>query len=86
MQLEPNWVSYENFTNVRAEHIEVLLKTRLGLIRRGHELKSSSQAVCQFVLHDLSNPVVPYNNQNGIFIGKLTAVSDLRKDGYPAGY
>ncbi|KAL2643555.1 hypothetical protein R1flu_011142 [Riccia fluitans] len=86
-QLEPNWVSYENFTNVRDEHIEVPWETRQSLLQKGHELRSASQAVCQFILHDLRKPVTPgYKTYDGVFLGKLTAVSDLRKDGYPAGY
>ncbi|KAL3696797.1 hypothetical protein R1sor_010873 [Riccia sorocarpa] len=86
-QLEPNWVSYENFTNVRGEHIEVPAKTRESLLQKGHELRSANQAVCQLIVHDLSKPVSPVHNKHGgVFLGKLTAVSDLRKDGYPAAY
>jgi gamma-glutamyltranspeptidase/glutathione hydrolase/leukotriene-C4 hydrolase len=70
----PNILDYENFTAVRGE-LELESQSTLEFLSsRGHTLVSTSGgAVSQLVLHDFDK-------------GKLIGVSDLRKDGYPAGY
>lgn len=85
MQLLPHVLNYENYTTVRGE-IEFLPEHTLAfLLARGHNLSmETSGAICQLIIHDLSrHGKKPHNN--GVFRGKLLGVSDLRKDGYPAG-
>lgn len=59
------------------------------LEERHHRLQSTlNGAVCQFVVQNLNEPVPKMRRQddeNGVFLGMLTAVSDPRKDGRPAG-
>lgn len=89
MQLIPNVVRYENCTALDGEHIEFPEAAREFLAERHHQLQSKStvSAVCQFVVHDLEKPVPNAKRRagNGVFHGMLTAVSDPRKDGRPAG-
>uniref|UniRef100_A0A0E0JE44 Glutathione hydrolase n=1 Tax=Oryza punctata TaxID=4537 RepID=A0A0E0JE44_ORYPU len=93
-QLVPNVVVYENETVVDGEVIELSGEAREFLRRRGHRLASTgSGAVCQFIVQDLLAPVgsATHRRQHGgagggnVFHGMLTAVSDPRKDGRPAG-
>jgi gamma-glutamyltranspeptidase/glutathione hydrolase/leukotriene-C4 hydrolase len=91
MQLVPNVVVYENETVVGGEVIELSGEAREFLRRRGHRLRSTgSGAVCQFIVQDLLAPVgsAADRRQHGggnVFHGMLTAVSDPRKGGRPAG-
>lgn len=95
----PNKVTYENYTAIDGELIEFEKSSKLFLEKRGHVLENtSSGAVCQLVVHDLREPVKNWdgkrrnwrlflrrNTENAVFKGMLTAVSDPRKDGAPAG-
>ncbi|XP_020598939.1 gamma-glutamyltranspeptidase 3-like [Phalaenopsis equestris] len=85
--LIPNVVLYENWTAIDDEQIQVSLEAQTFLKQRGHQLRNiSGGSVAQFVVHNLQNPVpVVEERKDGIFYGKLTAVSDPRKDGGPAG-
>ncbi|KAI3852174.1 hypothetical protein MKX03_022974, partial [Papaver bracteatum] len=70
-KLEPNVVLYENWTVVTGEHIELSLENRSSLKKRNHKLnETAAGAICQLVVQK---------------DGKLTAVSDPRKGGMPAG-
>ncbi|CAA6654940.1 unnamed protein product [Spirodela intermedia] len=83
-KLIPNVVKYENLTTTGGEHIE-----------RGHVLSPVGVAtVCQLVVQDLRIPVDSRKEKNRglgegegspVFHGLLTAVSDPRKGGRPAG-
>uniref|UniRef100_A0A0D3EJN4 Glutathione hydrolase n=1 Tax=Oryza barthii TaxID=65489 RepID=A0A0D3EJN4_9ORYZ len=85
VQLVPNEVVYENVTVVDGEVFELSGEAREFLRRRGHRLTSTdSGAVCQFIVQDLLTPVAAAGDEN-VFHGMLTAVSDPRKDGRPAG-
>ncbi|XP_057971109.1 glutathione hydrolase 1-like [Malania oleifera] len=78
-QLIPNVVYYENWTVIN-DHFEVPAKTRAALEKKGHVLQSlAGGTVCQFVVQDLET------SKEGRF-GKLTAISDPRKGGLPAGF
>lgn len=96
----PNTIKYENYTAIDGELIEFEKSTKLFLEKRGHVLENiSSGAVCQLVVHDLGEPVqtsngkrrrnqrkiLRRNTESVVFKGLLTAVSDPRKDGAPAG-
>ncbi|CAL9764017.1 unnamed protein product [Musa acuminata subsp. burmannicoides] len=91
--LIPNEVLYENFTAIDGEHIEFANEAKLFLEQRGHVLRSlSSGAVSQLVVHNLHERVPSMQrktdrkakNGDGVFHGRLIAVSDPRKDGSPA--
>ncbi|KAH0434242.1 hypothetical protein IEQ34_026854 [Dendrobium chrysotoxum] len=86
-KLIPNVVLYENWTTIDDEQIQVTPEAQTYLKQRGHHLSSiSGGSVTQFVVHNLQNPVPNVDKRkDGIFYGKLTAVSDPRKDGRPAG-
>lgn len=85
-RLIPNIVTYENWTVLDGEHIELSRESKLGLSQRGHWLEAhSSGAISQLVLQNLNNPI-KVESDNQVFYGKLTAVSDPRKDGIPAGF
>ncbi|XP_022851324.1 glutathione hydrolase 1-like isoform X1 [Olea europaea var. sylvestris] len=77
-QLIPNVLQYENWTAVTGDHFEVSETTREALKRKGHVLQSlAGGTICQFiVLEELDSSTS----------GKLVAVSDPRKGGFPAGY
>ncbi|KAF3772948.1 Gamma-glutamyltranspeptidase 3 [Nymphaea thermarum] len=92
-KLIPNTVLYENWTFINGEHIELPDDTKLFLKQRGHELKAQAGgAICQLVVHSLRNPVKRNRSRKEnpllkqVFLGILTAVSDPRKDGAPAGF
>lgn len=83
-KLIPNVVTYENLTVPDGEVIALSGAARAFLEERGHWLKSTaSGAVCQFIVHELAEP--PAAPGHGVFRGSLTAVSDPRKGGSPAG-
>lgn len=93
MQLIPNVVLYENWTAIDGEVIEFKEAAKVFLEQRGHLLQSvSGGAVCQLVVHDLQDSLLKEIegkkveiNDDRVFHGMLTAVSDPRKDGRPAG-
>lgn len=93
MQLIPNVVTYENWTTVNGDHIEFMEKAKVFLEERGHQVKGmSGGGFSQLVVHNLTNPVDIINKRkaapqgkNSVFYGMLTAVSDPRKSGRPAG-
>ncbi|KAF3442934.1 hypothetical protein FNV43_RR16852 [Rhamnella rubrinervis] len=89
-KLIPNVVSYENWTVIDGNHIELPEEIKLFLQERGHQLKALvGGAITQLVVQSLKNPI-DIGRKNGkvsdrrIFHGTLTAVSDPRKDGRPA--
>ncbi|KAJ1271317.1 hypothetical protein BS78_06G119500 [Paspalum vaginatum] len=74
-QLIPNVVQYENWTTVTGDHFELDAATRADLQKRGHVLKPlAGGTISQLVVHNVERS------------GDLTAVSDPRKGGVPAGY
>ncbi len=80
-QLIPNVVYYENWTTVSGDHFEVPADIRAALQRKGHVLQSlSGGTICQFIVQDVGTL-----KENG-GVGKIVAVSDPRKGGFPAGY
>ena len=82
--LVPSVVRYEDETVVDGEVIELKAEAREFLRRRGHVLKGTVwSAVCQMIVQDLQAPVS--SGSENVFHGMLTAVSDPRKDGSPAG-
>ncbi|KAM0857921.1 hypothetical protein ACQ4PT_048160 [Festuca glaucescens] len=84
-KLVPNVVKYEDETVVDGEAIKLSLEAREFLRSRGHVLEgTASGAVCQMIVQDLLEPVSSGGGEN-VFRGMLTAVSDPRKDGSPAG-
>ncbi|XP_062193146.1 glutathione hydrolase 3-like [Phragmites australis] len=84
-RLVPNVVKYENYTVVDGEVIALSGEAREFMEQRGHRLESTdSGAVCQFIVHDLPEPAASGGGRS-VFRGKLTAVSDPRKGGSPAG-
>ncbi|XVF34958.1 hypothetical protein REPUB_Repub18cG0102900 [Reevesia pubescens] len=87
-KLIPNVVSYENWTVIDGDHIELAEETKIFLAEKGHQLQAkSSGAIVQFVVQTLQNPIEmgrKYGKDTNIFHGTLTAVSDPRKDGKPA--
>ncbi|XVF88665.1 hypothetical protein PTKIN_Ptkin19aG0068800 [Pterospermum kingtungense] len=90
-RLIPNVVCYENWTVIDGDHIELAKETKIFLAEKGHQLVAQSGgAIVQFVVQTLQNqnPIEmgrKYGKDTNIFHGKLTAVSDPRKDGKPAG-
>ncbi|XP_020191131.1 glutathione hydrolase 3 [Aegilops tauschii subsp. strangulata] len=87
-KLVPNVVRYEDATMADGEVIEFSTEAMEFLRRRGHVLESTSPgAVCQLIVQDLLAPVSGGGGGGGenVFRGMLTAVSDPRKDGSPAG-
>lgn len=87
-RLIPNIVSYENWTVVDGEHIELSEEKKHFLRDRGHQLKAKAGgAICQLVVQNLNNAANSgrkMGNDN-VIRGELTAVSDPRKGGWPAG-
>ncbi|KAJ3693674.1 hypothetical protein LUZ60_009154 [Juncus effusus] len=83
-QLVPNKVEYENYTVIDGESIEFNNSAKLFLEQRGHVVNSRNKAgaVCQLVVQEFTVPVL---DSDTVYKGILTAVSDLRKDGSPAG-
>jgi gamma-glutamyltranspeptidase len=83
-KLVPNVVKYEDETVIDGEVIELSAEAREFLRSRGHVLEgTASGAVCQMIVQDLLQPVS--GGGENVFHGMLTAVSDPRKDGSPAG-
>lgn len=84
MQLIPNVVNYENWTTVSGDHFELPASTREALKRKGHVLQSlAGGTICQFIVLDI---LESSTKNKGIANGKLVAVSDPRKGGFPAGF
>ncbi|XP_024979802.1 glutathione hydrolase 3-like [Cynara cardunculus var. scolymus] len=88
-KLIPNVVSYENWTVIDGDHIELSDDRKKFLEERGHELKAKAGgAICQLIVQTLNKKPnenrKPMYNQTQVLIGMLTAVSDPRKDGRPA--
>ncbi|XP_009352585.2 glutathione hydrolase 3 [Pyrus x bretschneideri] len=89
-RLIPNIVSYENMTVIDGDHIELSDERKLFLLARGHKLQAKAGgAITQLVVQTLRNPAnigrkSGKNSNEQIFHGRLTAVSDPRKDGKPA--
>ncbi|CAM6129364.1 unnamed protein product [Calypogeia fissa] len=92
-QFLPDVLNYENYTTVKGD-VELLPDyTVRFLSSRGHDLAiETSGAVCQLIIQDLTRSArvprkmhhtTPENKE--VFRGRLIGVSDLRKDGYPAG-
>ncbi|KAM0974782.1 glutathione hydrolase 3 [Malus sylvestris] len=89
-RLIPNIVSYENMTVIDGDHIELSDERKLFLLERGHKMQAKAgEAITQLVVQSLRNPAnigrkSGKNSTEEIFHGRLTAVSDPRKDGRPA--
>ncbi|KAJ6799088.1 gamma-glutamyltranspeptidase 1-like [Iris pallida] len=84
-QLIPNVVKYENWTTVTGDHFELPSDLRVALQKKGHVLEPlAGGTISQFVVHNLeqSKSVKGGSSTHG----DLTAVSDPRKGGFPAGY
>ncbi|XP_042450231.1 glutathione hydrolase 1-like isoform X1 [Zingiber officinale] len=84
-QLIPNVVQFENWTTVTGGHFEVPAATRAALQKKGHVLQGlAGGTICQFIVHHLGKSSV--HGDGRVSFGRLTAVSDPRKGGLPAGY
>ncbi|XP_058096649.1 glutathione hydrolase 1-like isoform X2 [Magnolia sinica] len=82
-QLIPNVVQYENWTTVSGDHFEVPDEMRAALRKKGHVLQSlSGGTICQFIVHNIES----LKAVGGVISGELTAISDPRKGGFPAGF
>ncbi|KAJ0724172.1 putative aminoacyltransferase, Glutathione gamma-glutamate hydrolase [Helianthus annuus] len=87
-KLIPNVVSYENWTVIDGDHIELSDDRIQFLVERGHQLEpKAGGAICQLIVQTLKKPnenrKLSYDHQQ-VLRGMLTAVSDPRKDGRPA--
>ncbi|XP_076892691.1 glutathione hydrolase 3-like [Bidens hawaiensis] len=87
-KLIPNVVSYENWTMIDGDHIELSDDRKQFLLERGHTLEpKAGGAICQFIVQTFKKPnghrKLSYDHQQ-VLRGMLTAVSDPRKDGRPA--
>ncbi|XP_013591011.1 PREDICTED: gamma-glutamyltranspeptidase 1-like [Brassica oleracea var. oleracea] len=72
-QLIPNSVKYENWTTAYNDHFEIPKRTRHVLEKKGHVLTPfAGGTISQFIVQESD--------------GKLVAVSDPRKGGFPSGY
>ena len=57
-QVIPNIVTYENWTILDGQHIELSSESKVGLSQRGHLLQAqSSGAISQLVVQNLNNPI-----------------------------
>ncbi|KAL7096848.1 hypothetical protein ACP275_10G106100 [Erythranthe tilingii] len=88
-RLIPNVVSYENWTVVDGEHIELSEERKEFLRERGHQLEAKAGgAICQLVVQNLTTNRVDglgrKTKLDNVVRGVLTAVSDPRKGGWPA--
>uniref|UniRef100_A0A1D1YP72 Glutathione hydrolase n=1 Tax=Anthurium amnicola TaxID=1678845 RepID=A0A1D1YP72_9ARAE len=82
-QLIPNVVMYENWTTVTGDHFEIPADVRTALQKKGHVLQAlAGGTITQLIVHNLEDSKA----HHGVLKGKLTAVSDPRKGGFPAGY
>ncbi|PON36816.1 Gamma-glutamyltranspeptidase [Trema orientale] len=80
-QLRPNVVLYENWTTEFGDHFEVPKNIRESLQRKGHVLEGlGGGSICQFIVQDAET------SKENKLLGKLVAVSDPRKGGFPAGF
>jgi gamma-glutamyltranspeptidase/glutathione hydrolase/leukotriene-C4 hydrolase len=80
--LIPNVVYYENWTTVNGDHFELSADIRAALRSKGHVLQGlAGGTICQFIV---SNTYEHSGINKGS--GKLVAVSDPRKGGFPAGF
>lgn len=90
LQLIPNKVSYENWTVIGGDHIELLERTKLFLQERGHQVEPRvGGAITQLIVQTLPNPIdmgrkSVKHSKAQTFHGTLIAVSDPRKNGRPA--
>ncbi|EXB24697.1 Gamma-glutamyltranspeptidase 1 [Morus notabilis] len=89
-KLIPNIVSYENWTVIDGNHIELSEGTKLFLQERGHQLEGKAGgAITQLIVQNFEN-LIHMGRKSGKqaniqpFLGTLIAVSDPRKDGKPA--
>ncbi|WJX33801.1 Gamma-glutamyltranspeptidase 1 [Trifolium repens] len=81
-ELIPNVVYYENWTTVNGDHFELSSDIRAALRSKGHVLQGlAGGTICQFIV---SNTYEHSGINKGS--GKLVAVSDPRKGGFPAGF
>lgn len=63
------------------DHFELRADIRAALRRKGHVLQGlAGGTICQFVVQDIKPSV------GNKVSGKLVAVSDPRKGGFPAGF
>ncbi|GMI97774.1 gamma-glutamyl transpeptidase 4, gamma-glutamyl transpeptidase 3 [Hibiscus trionum] len=85
-KLIPNVVLYENSTCFNGDHIDLADETKIFLREKGHQLEAlSGGAVVQLVVQTLEGPTETGRKfGKDSYRGKLTAVSDPRKDGKPA--
>ncbi|KAH7852876.1 hypothetical protein Vadar_030363 [Vaccinium darrowii] len=92
-KLIPNIVTYENWTVIDGDHIELPNERKHFLEERGHQLQAKKGgAICQLVVQNLGNNIPvemgrklgKVSRRKPVFYGTLTAVSDPRKDGRPA--
>lgn len=89
-QLIPNVVTYENWTVLDGDHIELSDEKKQFLQNRGHKLQpKAGGAICQLIVQNLQTPMLSARkfgrmSNDTVFYGILTAVSDPRKDGRPA--
>lgn len=87
-QLMPDILNYENWTTAEGEHIEEPEVIVEYLKSKGHNVTATTGGVSQLIVQNLCKPPsskVTYKSCNKIK-RKLTAVSDLRKDGYPSAF
>lgn len=87
MQLIPNVVSYENWTVVDGEHIELSENRKEFLRGRGHQLQAKAGgAICQLVVQSVGDKIDLGRKlrEDDVLRGVLTAISDPRKGGWPA--
>lgn len=93
-QLMPDVLDYEDWTTVEGKHIEEPEVVVEYLESKGHNLTGTTGAMSQLIVQDLSEPLFAMATHRdrrkmlvgGSWMGKLTAVSDLRKDGYPVAF
>ncbi|PWA80387.1 gamma-glutamyltranspeptidase 1 [Artemisia annua] len=81
-------VKYENWTVIDGDHIELSGDRKKFLRERGHIMQSKSggsvsQLIVQTLKKLIENRRVSYDHKQ-VLKGKLTAISDPRKDGRPA--
>ncbi|CAK9185142.1 unnamed protein product [Ilex paraguariensis] len=75
--LYPNVLYYENFKSIFGDQYEASAQTRAALQKKGHTLRSTYDwTICTFIVREFDNSSS----------GKLVAVSDPRKGGFPSGY
>ncbi|KAI5066369.1 hypothetical protein GOP47_0018993 [Adiantum capillus-veneris] len=81
-QLMPNVINYENWTTASGELIEEPEAVLSHLKSKGHNVTASAPGgISQLIVQRLCKQQAGCKAK-----GRLTAVSDLRKDGYPSAY